>query len=166
MERIKGAGHIANLFVAENTALNRPPTEITDGWLNGIQEEQASFIESMGLVLSGADHTLLKQAVAKLIASMCLGLSSQTWQNVAGSRAINTAYTNSTGRPISVRCGCTPTGGTGFYTIQVSGVEVASANAAAGMAFSIYAIVPPGASYTFSKGGGDTTTNLAWSELR
>ena len=39
MDRTNGAGHVAGQFVAEDLATNRPPTEITADWLNGVQEE-------------------------------------------------------------------------------------------------------------------------------
>lgn len=67
MDRINGAGHVGHLFVAEDAALNRPPTEITPGWMNGVQEEMCLFIESQGIVLNPADNTQLGQAIRKAI---------------------------------------------------------------------------------------------------
>lgn len=67
MDRINGAGHVGHLFVTEDPATNRPPTEITDIWLNGVQEEICSFIESQGYVLDQNDNTLLGKAIRKAI---------------------------------------------------------------------------------------------------
>lgn len=63
MDRTKGAGHVAGRFVAEDLATNRPPTEITAEWLNGLQEELASVIEAAGLVLDGAQINQLLAAL-------------------------------------------------------------------------------------------------------
>lgn len=63
MDRINGAGHVGHLFVTEDPAANRPPTEVTALWLNGIQEELASFIEWAGLVLASGDNTQVRQAL-------------------------------------------------------------------------------------------------------
>jgi len=64
MHRIDGAGHVGNMFVTEDTGLSRPPTEVTDTWLNAVQEEISNSIEAAGLVLNGADNTQLAQAIA------------------------------------------------------------------------------------------------------
>lgn len=69
MDRINGAGHVGHLFVAEDVALNRPPTEITPEWMNGVQEELASFIERYGIVLDVADNTQLAKGFGKAIAA-------------------------------------------------------------------------------------------------
>lgn len=67
MDRINGAGHVNNLFVAENAATNQPPTEITAEWLNSVQEELASIPEAAGLVL-GASNGQVLQALNSLFA--------------------------------------------------------------------------------------------------
>lgn len=65
MHRIDGAGHVNNLFVNEDPATNRPPTEITAEWLNANQEELAGFIEYMQIALVKGDNTQLRQALLK-----------------------------------------------------------------------------------------------------
>lgn len=91
----------------------------------------------------------------------------QTWKSYTSpARQLNTDYLNSTGRAIAIQCGCTPIGLVGFYVIYVNGLQLAFANAPAGSAFSLFAIVPPGAFYSFSKSTSDTTTALSWSEMR
>lgn len=65
MHRIDGAGHVNNLFVSEDPATNRPPTEVTPEVLNAFQEELAGFVEFAQLVLDKGDNTQLKQALLK-----------------------------------------------------------------------------------------------------
>lgn len=67
MDRTNGAGHVNHRFVAEDAANNIPPTELTPEWHNGVQEELAYVIESMGITLSGADTTQLKAAITRMI---------------------------------------------------------------------------------------------------
>lgn len=69
MHRIDGAGHENHMFVAEDPATNRPPTEITPEIMNAFQEELATVIEWAGLVLAKGDNTQLKQAIQALQAS-------------------------------------------------------------------------------------------------
>jgi ABC-type Fe3+ transport system substrate-binding protein len=112
-----------------------------------------------------ADNTTKAATTAHVQANMLAGIG-QSWQVLTGSRAVGTTYTNSTGRPIAISVGCTPSGAIGFYSLTVNSVAASSSNFTIGQATSIYAIVPNGATYSFNKGGGDTTTNLTWSELR
>ncbi|MDT4329752.1 hypothetical protein RPD76_07510 [Methylomonas sp. MV1] len=63
MHRIDGAGHVGHMFVAEDVATSRPPTEVTDSWLNAVQEEIAAFIEWSGLVLDKAANNQLLNAL-------------------------------------------------------------------------------------------------------
>jgi len=86
----------------------------------------------------------------------------QTWQNVTGSRAANTTYTNSTGKPIEVWVSFTVVSG-GIISYLINGVQMAR-NAAIDIGDSIPVgfIVPNGATYRC-----DTTSTLfQWSELR
>lgn len=64
MHRIDGAGHVNNLFVSEDPATNRPPTEITESWLNVIQEELCAIVELGGGVLDPSNGA---QVIAKLL---------------------------------------------------------------------------------------------------
>lgn len=66
MHRIDGAGHVGNMFVTEDVATNRPPTEMTDTWLNSVQEEIARTIEATGMMLNPADFTQLLTAIRAL----------------------------------------------------------------------------------------------------
>lgn len=82
----------------------------------------------------------------------------QTWQDVSASRAVNTDYTNSTGRPIQV-CAAFSNGATRQFTVD--GVDVGYI-AGADAAGTVQVIVPNGSVYRLD----GTGTILMWSELR
>ena len=84
MHRIDGAGHVDHLFVAEDHAALRPPTEITPEIMNAFQEELATLIEWAGIVLAKGNNTQLRQAlVAKFagldVAATKAGVQGQTY---------------------------------------------------------------------------------------
>ncbi|PPC95732.1 MAG: hypothetical protein CTY32_08625 [Methylotenera sp.] len=86
--------------------------------------------------------------------SSVLGMG-QTWQDLTASRAANTVYTNSTGRPIMVVIS-----GGGGVNILVNAVAILLTPA--GIVVSTF-IVPHGATYKWDSAGG---TINRWSELR
>jgi hypothetical protein len=95
-----------------------------------------------------------------------LGTNSQTWQNVLGSRALSTTYTNSTGYPIVV---CATTSSTGVQSIVgfVNGNQVNQFNAngfqsAGTQVACTNLIVPNGATYQVTSSSSLTQ----WWELR
>ncbi|MGB4065402.1 MAG: hypothetical protein WBK19_16380 [Azonexus sp.] len=67
MDRINGAGHVGRRFVAEDADLGRPPTLITDAWLNSVQEEIVNVILAAGGALDGGQEDQLLQAINDLI---------------------------------------------------------------------------------------------------
>jgi len=78
----------------------------------------------------------------------------QTWQNVTSSRAANTTYTNSTGKPImvSISVGVQGVSEDGWF-LYVSGIVVAemaqnTAGLSTGINTQLSAIVPNGATYS------------------
>lgn len=85
----------------------------------------------------------------------------QTWQNVSGSRALGTTYTNTTGKPILVNIAA------GYHStswsLNVNGVVVGSNTTVNGYSNSetISAIIPAGGTYTATG-----LTIAAWAELR
>ena len=85
-----------------------------------------------------------------------LGGTSQTWQNLTGSRSLSTTYTNSTGKPIAVIW--TSTAGNN-PSITVAGTTIVS-----GVAYlvSTFFIVPIGATYSIAATGA----GYNWFELR
>ena len=92
----------------------------------------------------------------------------QTWQNVSGSRAEGTTYTNNTGKPIMVSYGFNSTNGFNRFTAYVGSVivgvhqEVTPASTAGGGSVSF--IVPDSATYSIVASG--TYSRAFWSELR
>lgn len=100
------------------------------------------------------------------LAATCLGMG-QAWQDVAASRAIDTVYTNSTGRPIVVSVSVRNTGDSpSTASLFVAGISVARNitrySSHEKIAF-VSAIVPAGATYEVSE---TTGTIYIWAELR
>lgn len=94
----------------------------------------------------------------------------QTWQNLTGSRALTTSYTNSTGRPITVVVSgnCSGTG-YGSMSTTVDGIVVAGqvhAVPAAGYGCQTTFIVPAGSTYSVAYGGNASPALQTWIELR
>jgi hypothetical protein len=88
----------------------------------------------------------------------------QTWQDVAGSRAIGTTYYNTTGKPIGVAVRVTIATAGNTVTATVNGVLAAFSSAVANTSNSaLSVIVPVGHSYSIAVTGG---SSLTWSELR
>jgi len=92
----------------------------------------------------------------------------QTWQNVGASRAYNTTYYNTTGKPIMVVVNGNLQGTSqSSNTLNVNGLTVAymsqnTAGASTGISVPLTAIVPPGGSYSLSGNG----SVVYWFELR
>jgi hypothetical protein len=93
----------------------------------------------------------------------------QTWQNVTGSRSLNTAYTNSTSKPIMVSVYYQTLGTNNNLTAVVGGVTVAGmlfnlvfGTLQTGDSFSF--IVPAGTSYQVNSSAAPGISS--WSELR
>jgi len=96
----------------------------------------------------------------------------QTWQDVSGSRAFNTNYTNTTGRPIAVSASGFPSVG-GVYTFQlvVAGVTTVRVQNVApatpnNLIQSVSGVVPAGAVYQVSSTGSGAMSLSTWAELR
>ena len=91
----------------------------------------------------------------------------QTWQDVLASRATNTTYTNSTGKPIQVAIRVN-TNSVYTFTLSVSGVVVGIfRNDNGGTVISqLTAIVPDGNTYILNASGSGTGTLGNWAELR
>ena len=88
----------------------------------------------------------------------------QTWQNVAASRALGTTYTNSTGRPIAVSVQIAATTN-GTNSIVVSGVTVCSTVSLANAGIGMSTIVPSGATYVVDNNQASKSIGF-WAELR
>jgi len=68
MHRIDAPGFaVGNLFTEGNPSLNIPATEVSDDWLNDVQEEIALFIETRGITLVKGTQTQLTSAILDVI---------------------------------------------------------------------------------------------------
>ena len=85
------------------------------------------------------------------------GTSAQAWTDVKASRAINTDYTNSTGRAIVAHIKCT-----NAHTVTVGGVVAGEAISVAGAIPPVTVVIPAGATYRCVNG----TSIAIWNELR
>ena len=89
----------------------------------------------------------------------------QTYQDVTGSRALSTTYTNSLTRPILVSVDFTIPS-TGQIVAKIGGVAVAWSNSQqSGNDTGLQFIVPPGATYRIDPTAG-TPTPVKWFELK
>jgi hypothetical protein len=90
----------------------------------------------------------------------------QTWQNVAGSRALGTTYTNSTGKPIFVYI-VVQLSGNGDTMLTLNGISLdgPSSSAPAFQYIPCSFIVPDGNTYNLSVQSG-TVGITSWAELR
>ena len=97
-----------------------------------------------------------------------MGISwGQTWQNVTSSRAFNTVYTNSTGKPIFANVSIYAANLSLEFNMIINGTVAISdggQNGQAAIRQNQSYIIPAGATYKLSFGGGYTTFN--WAELR
>jgi hypothetical protein len=109
----------------------------------------------------GTNDTTL--ATTAFVQSAVGGGPSQTWQDVTGGRGLNTVFTNTTGRPISVNLSVNvlPNQNCSAYvgSVLVGQVGAATPQIAGTISF----IVPNGATYTLASGTG--VTGLTWAEL-
>jgi hypothetical protein len=93
-----------------------------------------------------------------------LGCVGQTWQDLSASRAINTSYTNSTGRPVMVNIFCAFQGQS--INLIVDDVVVAYGAWSSGnfMWTTLSAVVPPGSVVRTATSG--ISGYFYWLELR
>lgn len=63
MQRTNGAGHVAHMFVDEDVATSRPPTELTPAWFNAVQEELVNLATMTGFALDDAHNDQAKNAL-------------------------------------------------------------------------------------------------------
>jgi hypothetical protein len=123
-----------------------------------------------GLTATGLT-TAQNVAFAQLVGTASPIGAGQTWQNVLGSRAINTVYTNSSGKPIQVSIVVNETR-VGEYSraiLQVDSINVAvasSINNANGNGNTVSAIVPNGSTYQLIPLEASFDSINFWAELR
>lgn len=82
MDRTNAPGHVNHLFVAEDPATNRPPTEITAQDLNAHQEELINIILAAQIAPSSANNAQVLAALQALFLSK--GQAGTISQNFSG----------------------------------------------------------------------------------
>lgn len=143
-----------SLTAAQNFVLRAP----LDGTLRVSRGNAGAEISDPIKIESNNDITL-----AGNLLSGVFGVG-QSWQSLAGSRALGVTYTNATGKPIAIQVG-TGSSATSNCRINVSGVFVFGSDTTAGFTSQAFAIIPPGSTYTVTVSNGTGIVN-SWSELR
>jgi hypothetical protein len=144
-----GATTAANAFTAIKQAATETETGVVE--LATTAEAAAGTDTTRAVTAAGVEAHMVANA---------LGWG-QTWQNLTGSRATATTYTNSTGRPIEVKVIYTG-GGAYEATFSVDGLQVQYETRPTGAWVTVGAIVPNGSTYRATSTG----TYNAWAELR
>jgi hypothetical protein len=112
-------------------------------------------------------YALASNGTGLVYKKLGLGITGEIWNNVVGSRAFNTTYTNSNAYPIMVSI-VAGTVGSSVTTIQllINGVSVSQMTKGGGSDTGIYAtlsaIVPPGNTYYLSSA---SAALISWAEL-
>jgi hypothetical protein len=108
-------------------------------------------------------------AAGKLDIAAAFG-QEQTWQNVKANRALATAYTNTTGRPIALAITSYNVGGTPYMNLYINGILFAQPSDKATSATTCYLffVVLPGDAYSIEmRAAADFTSPYTlWYELR
>ena len=95
-----------------------------------------------------------------------IGAGAANYTNQTANRAIGTAYTNNTGRPLFVTYSVLLAASGGFFYAYINGTEVAViSNQSTGNQQTSYSyIVPPGATYGIATNGGVANQLQLWFE--
>ena len=95
-----------------------------------------------------------------------IGAGAADYTNQTANRAIGTAYTNNTGRPLFVTYSVLLAASGGFFYAYINGIEVAViSNQSTGNQQTSYSyIVPPGATYEIATNGGVANQLQLWFE--
>jgi hypothetical protein len=116
----------------------------------------------MAVTINGTSGVTFNNGSTQAISGgMGTSATAQTWQNVTGSRAFGTTYTNSTGYPIEVFILSGGAGGTATLQVNINGVNYMQAYASPYAVATLTFIVPNGATYSATGGVGGQ-----WTELR
>ena len=123
-----------------------------------------NFTSSPTVPTPTAGDNSTKVATTAFATSQDLGVG-QTWQNVVGSRAIGTTYTNTTGKPIFVAITTNGASSGLSASLQIADITVAISqqSVSSNVALSVFGIVPNGSTY---KCNSTQTSIIYWSELR
>lgn len=132
----------------------------------------ASLVTNRGANIAAAagDTCIIRATAANTVEILCgsflseasVGTRGQTWQDLTGSRAMGTTYTNTTGRAIMVSVGVAQVGAS-ITSVTVGGVVIGTITNEIGFERSLSTfLVPDGATYSLSAGN----TLAKWAELR
>ena len=138
-------------------------TSISSGALVKGNGTSALSAASASDITTAIGSTAVTNATNATNATNILGSASQSYGDYIGSRAINTTYTNSTGKPIWVAVAWTDTGN-GNYTATVGGNLAYFTTQDLYPRANVNFIVPIGATYSVSSSTGQTPDY--WYELR
>jgi hypothetical protein len=166
---------------------NKTAVDITGGTITGITDltvadggTGASSITANSVVLGNGTSPLNGNLVAPSTSGNILTSNgstwasaapnyigvNQTWNNVTSSRAFNTTYTNSTGRPIEVGIymnNTTNAGSRCYFTVN-SIIVTGTGGSYGGQGLGLTVIVPDGATYSLVLDGGSIGISN-WAEL-
>jgi len=134
---------------------------------NAPSSETVSGIVELATVAEAQTGTDTARAVTPAgLAAVALGVG-QTWQDLTGSRAFATNYTNTSGKPISVHVhGTSATSQYADLAVTVGGVVLQGTNVSfesTAQFVSLSFIVPNGVTYNVA---GTNATLTKWNELR
>ena len=147
-------------------ALSASNADLLDGFDGTYYLNYNNFTNTptLGTVATSNDYNDLDN---KPTASTPIG-EGQTWQNVTASRALNTNYTNTTGRPIMISIYCSGQPNHCEWELVIDGVSLGHQGvisvASAAMRATMSAIVPAGSVYRANNILNATLTS--WAELR
>lgn len=151
------AGVIANAQVPQSAVTQHAPAVLANAALTGTPTAPTQ----------GVGNNSTAVATTQFVMSQSLG-NAQSWADVTGGRALNTTYTNGTGRSIEVaftgNCRRSSAGG-GAFTLVCNGVQVGQLHAAGStdMSAATSFTVPPGGTYAVTQGGA--FNGYVWAEL-
>jgi hypothetical protein len=133
-----------------------------------VDDGDAAALAEAKAYADDGDAAALEEAKA-YAAGIAIGVG-QTWQNVKSSRALNTTYTNTTGRSIMVSATfqVAPSGyAYAYLMVQGANACVSSAsNAQNSRLCTVIAIVPPGETYSAGIANSTLQELNRWAELR
>jgi hypothetical protein len=115
-----------------------------------------------GMVGYAASNTYSGGTVGAAIKAVPASLFA-TQNNVTGSRAIGTTYTNTTGKPMYVSVATGVGSGNNTLNLTINGVSMAATSANSANSLTVSGIVPAGVAYLASWGTG-TGTLASWVE--
>lgn len=102
MHRIDAPGNVSGTFTEGDPQLGVPPTQVSDDWLNAVQEEIAGVVEGAGRTLSKPNNSQLGDAIYDIVA----GINGYRNQLLNGDFSVNqrkaAGYSISTG--VSAYC--------------------------------------------------------------